>query len=129
MIKAGHIAIQVEDIDRSLHFYRDVLGLTYIRTGESRGYVRVELSEGQINLSLLKPKEGQERSQPSRPEDAIGLDHIGFLVDDIDAIYDRLKKAGAEFDTPAPTDFFKVRDPDGVIVDIAAVSRGWDLRA
>jgi len=112
-------------MDKSLPFYRDVLGLTHVRTEESPDHVRASLSDDYVNLTLLKSEGPTESYLPSRPDGEIGLGHIGFLVDDTSAIRDRLKEAGTEFATLAPADFFKVRDPDGMIVDIAAVSRGW----
>ena len=63
--------------------------------------------------------------QVKRNKNSPGLDHIGFLVDDINFICDRLKTSGAEFIIQVPAEFFKVLDPDGVVIDIASAERGW----
>jgi len=123
MIKVRHMAIQVKDLDKSLAFYRDTLGLQYVRTRDFSQGVAVDLTDGETNVALLVP-EGESTST-QRAEGTFGLHHIGFLVDDIDYIYNRLKKAGVEFISPAPAEFFKVLDPDGVVVDIASTARGW----
>lgn len=113
MVKARHIAIRVQDMERALKFYRDTLGLTFVRTRKFEGQEAVDLSDGETNITLL-PAQGNP-----------GLDHIGFVVDDVKAVYERLKQAGAKPDKDAPAEFFKVQDPDQVIVDIASVRRGW----
>lgn len=113
MIKARHIAIRVKDVERSRRFYQEVLGLTFVRTRKFQSQDAVDLSDGESNLTLLPGGNSP------------GLDHIGFVVDDVKGVYDKLNKAGARPDKDAPADFFKVLDPDGVIVDIAAPTRGW----
>ena len=123
MIKARHIAIRVKDVEKSLAFYRDVLGLSYVRTRDRETYKAVDLTDGEANLTLLYAN--NSISPAPRDAGSFGLDHIGFIVDDIDYVYNRLRTAGVEFVTPAPADFFKVLDPDGVIVDIASIARGW----
>jgi len=123
MIKIGHVAINVRDTDKSLAFYRDVLGLEYVRTRDHETFRAVDLTDGETNLALLSFS-GQTRLT-QRTEGSFGLDHIGFLIDDINYIYNKLKDAKVKFLTQAPADFFKVEDPDGVVVDIASTSRGW----
>jgi len=123
MIKIRHVAINVRDIDKSLAFYRDVLGLEYVRTRNHEAFQAVGLTDGETNLALLSL--GGQTSRVKRAEDSFGLDHIGFLIDDINYIYNKLKDAKVKFLTQAPADFFKVEDPDGVVVDIASTSRGW----
>jgi catechol 2,3-dioxygenase-like lactoylglutathione lyase family enzyme len=123
MIKIRHIAILVKNLDRSLAFYQDTLGLQYVRTRAVSIGKAVDLTDGENNLTLLVSDSENEHVQ--RNKNNFGLDHIGFLVDDIDFIHDRLKTAGAEFISQAPAEFFKVLDPDGVVIDIASTSRGW----
>ena len=122
MVKIRHIAIRVKDMDKSLAFYRDVLGLSYVRhRGASQAII--DLTDGETNLTLL-PAQSQSGAA-RRGEVSSGLDHTGFLADDVNHVYNGLKKAGAEFTTAAPADFFKVLDPDGVVIDIASTTRGW----
>ena len=96
-----HASLTVTDLDRSLHFYRDLLGvpvreqvdaagetLTAV-SGEAAGQVRIadlDLGDGRV-LELI------ERGDGTTPEHAAGH-HIAFQVDDIVATYRRLVKAG-----------------------------------
>jgi catechol 2,3-dioxygenase-like lactoylglutathione lyase family enzyme len=102
-----HVSVTVADLDRSLAFYRDLLGLRVREIGEEDGgqmativgfpgvrfrYADVELGGGQILelLQYLEPAGTQVAQRTCDP----GSGHIGFVVDDIDEVHDRLTRAG-----------------------------------
>jgi catechol 2,3-dioxygenase-like lactoylglutathione lyase family enzyme len=116
------VVLVVEDLDRAVGFYCDVLGLPLgHRSGAfaqlATGVTRVALYERPAMASTL----GRELEPPS--PDAPGFE-LGFKVDDCAAAYAELVAAGA---TPAvpPTDrpwgqrTAYVRDPDGHLVELA----------
>jgi lactoylglutathione lyase len=117
-----YVVLVVEDLDRSLRFYCDLLGLPLgHRSGSfaqlATGTTRVALYERRAMATTL----GRELASPS--PDAPGFE-LGFKVDDCDAAYDELVTAGATSDVP-PTDrpwgqrTAYVRDPDGHLVELA----------
>ena len=102
-----HVSVTVADLDRSLAFYRDLLGLRVRETGEEEGgqmativalpgvrfrYADVELGDGRI-LELLQYLEPAGRPIVQRTCDP-GSGHIAFLVADIDQAYAELVGAG-----------------------------------
>jgi catechol 2,3-dioxygenase-like lactoylglutathione lyase family enzyme len=112
----SHVAIGVRDMERSLKFYRDLLGLEV-------GYDQMQPIGGMANL-YANPQKGQRRAAhlhygkaESRgflvltempggtPGEAIKLDEVGishfsWWVDDIRAIYEKLKAAGVKILVP-----------------------------
>jgi catechol 2,3-dioxygenase-like lactoylglutathione lyase family enzyme len=117
-----YVVLVVEDLDRALAFYCDVLGLPLAhRSGPyaqlATGVTRVSLYERSAMATTL----GRDLEPPS--SDAPGFE-LGFKVDDCDAAYGELTAAGA---TPAvpPQDrawgqrTAYVRDPDGHLVELA----------
>lgn len=117
-----YVVLVVEELDRALAFYCDVLGLPLAhRSGPyaqlDTGATRVSLFERQAMAATL----GLQVNAPS--PDAPGFE-LGFKVTDCDAAYAELLAAGA---TPAvpPTDrawgqrTAYVRDPDGHLVELA----------
>jgi lactoylglutathione lyase len=117
-----YVVLVVEELDRALAFYCDVLGLPLAhRSGPyaqlDTGVTRVSLFERQAMAATL----GLQLDAPS--PDAPGFE-LGFKVTDCDAAYAELVAAGA---TPAvpPTDrawgqrTAYVRDPDGHLVEFA----------
>lgn len=136
-----HTAISTKSLDRSLRFYRDLLGfelvfsfewpkgtepadrITGLENSSAKG---VMLKAGNMLIELFQyqspmPKEGN----PARPVCDHGFTHICIDVIDIDSEYERLKRAGMVFHCP-PQDFGFVkatygRDPDGNVVEIQEV--------
>ena len=111
----NHTGFVVSDMERSLAFYRDMLGLREetngIREGagisEVVGYPDaklhiVYLGTGDLKHSVelvqyLNPV-GIKISPTAR--NAIGACHLGIVVDDLDALYEDLSSKGAEFAGP-----------------------------
>ncbi|WBB79632.1 VOC family protein [Micromonospora sp. WMMD882] len=104
------ITVLVTDLDRSLDFYRDVLGFAEV----DRGVGNAVLASGSTRLVL---REVSEAAPISRR-----LVHVNLEVDDIQAAYERLRDSGVRF-TYAPRvvnrgaklDVWAAafRDPDG----------------
>jgi lactoylglutathione lyase len=86
------MGIRVTDLDRSLRFYRDGLGLVERKRGTmSRGGTWAGL-EGPTSLAQLEPNVCPTHS-PYVPGE--GLDHLGLEVVDARAAIDRLRRGGA----------------------------------
>ena len=81
----GQVHISVTDVDRSVRFYRDVLGLTHLFTVE--GQPMAFFASGDVRLYLGVP------SSPEFTSRCV----LYFRVDDIDAEYERLAGAGITF--------------------------------
>ncbi len=92
IVGIGHIAIRVKDIDRTLDFYRDKLGLKEMFRLERDGklwlmYLRVTDTQ----YIELFPEAAGDRAPP---RDANGLNHICLEVASIDAVLEELAAAG-----------------------------------
>jgi catechol 2,3-dioxygenase-like lactoylglutathione lyase family enzyme len=108
-----HVAINVVDLEASLAFYRDVVGM---RVEWQPDADNVYLTSGRDNLAL-------HRAQGPLT-DSGSLDHIGFALSDAEAV-DRwashLEANGLTLEKPAKTHrdgarSLYVRDPSGVLV-------------
>lgn len=119
---ADYVIIIVEDLDRSLGFYRDVLGLTLgHRAGDyaqfNTGATRLSLYTRRAMVDTL----GVE-IEPA-PKSAPGFE-LGFKVDDVDAAYADLVNHGATPMTPPTSRAWGqrtayLRDPDGHLIELA----------
>jgi catechol 2,3-dioxygenase-like lactoylglutathione lyase family enzyme len=135
-----HSGIVVKDIEASLHFYRDLLGLKVSKRMNEQGeYIdrvlglkdvkitTVKLAAddgGMIELLYFGPHQGKSQNLGIYQE---GLTHIALTVDDLDSEYKRLSDAGIVFISPpqlSPDGSAKVafcRDPQGVFVELVEV--------
>ena len=138
-----HTGYTVSDLDRSLGFYRDLLGMEVLATQEKDGgylaaivgypdahvrmaHLRMPGSDHVVELfQYLAPAGG--RPERIEPRD-VGTAHLCFLVDDLRSAYARLRDAGVEsfvsepvaVDTGINTGGFGLylRDPDGIVVEL-----------
>ena len=119
MAKLRHIALSVPDPWASARFYQQAFGLEIVGEAHSSTADGVYLSDGTVSLTLLKYK----TDAPAGPvgKDYVGLHHMGFICDDLQAQSQQVEAAGAQLfmDVPAQA----TTSPDGVIFDIT--HSGW----
>ncbi|MBK7251854.1 MAG: VOC family protein [Gammaproteobacteria bacterium] len=117
-MKYLHTMVRVTDLEASLRFYRDALGL------EERS--RRENPEGRYTLVFLSAP-GDESAQleltynwdPERYTGGRNFGHLAYAVDDIHAACRRLQEHGVTINRP-PRDgrMAFVRSPDGISIEL-----------
>src|SRR5690349_10938197 len=95
MPKIKHIAISTQDVDKTAQFYIEVFGMKEIAKVDSPGATGYYLSDGDLNLAILNFK-NDAVAGVERGKGWSGIHHIGFQVEDLDAIADKLAAAGSE---------------------------------
>lgn len=108
--KAHHTGFTVRSLERSIAFYRDLLGFELIfqwnpkapYLGELVGYPDVDMHSAimripnsDVSLELLEYR-GIPQTAVDMANGNIGNGHIAFYVDDLDSIYERLTKGGVK---------------------------------
>lgn len=108
-----HVGLTVSDIEESIRFYRDTLGMLMVgrreRVGadyisKQTGYDGVEMSVASFRVNADSPQSMevvQYLTQAGEPTDQAtnrpGNSHLCFLVDDFQSAYDDLKSKGVRF--------------------------------
>jgi glyoxylase I family protein len=133
-----HVGIGVSDLERSLRFYRDLLGFTWEHALDVEGeptdtLLRLRgtklhaeyLSRDGVRIELLH---FASPAAPARPERAInehGLTHLSFRVTDMDAVLAALRAAGERVLEDTVIRFPEwqsaacfVVDPDGQLIEL-----------
>ena len=103
-MRLDHIAIAVETLEESVAFYQRVLGLEHKDTEEVKEQkVRIALlTAGETRIELLEPTAPDSPVARFLARRGQGLHHLAFRVENIEAVLDRLKKAGAELIDETP---------------------------
>lgn len=126
MPRIKHIAIRTRDVEKTAAFYRDAFGLKEVGSGQNGIY----LSDGHINLAILTFRRAIE-GEPLK----LGIDHLGFQVDDVEATVSRINDLGGKAlteqtpvtanDPSHPQSYYEVKclGPDDQVIDIS--SAGW----
>src|ERR687896_1992066 len=129
MAKLRHIALHTPDPEKTAEFYKSVFDLVEVGRTDSPLAKGIYLSDGTINLAVLRFKSAAAADRQDGLGPVFGLHHFGFWVADPEETRRRLKNAGAEYresrSATATTSFFeeKYKGPDGVMLDITA--HGW----
>lgn len=140
ILGVAHTGITCSDIDRSIAFYRDVLGFP-VTDKARRGGALMEQVTGVLGavidiayvdapghrielLSYVAPEDRvRSRLRPCDP----GFLHLAFDVEDIEAVVAAVRAAGYEPVNPIPTVTegslkglrgIYTRDPDGVVIEL-----------
>lgn len=119
-------------MEKSRRFYEEVIGWRFV--GYRPSGEGLDLSDGVNNITLIQQPRECERHAAEEGNEFI---HFGVIVDDLDAVWQRLHRWGATFSKenvkqrnpidPAerPPVSFKVLDPDGNVVDITCNQEEW----
>ncbi|WP_328185295.1 VOC family protein [Marinobacter sp. OP 3.4] len=124
-MKYLHTMVRVSNLDDSLHFYCDLLGLKEIN--------RKDVEKGRFTLVFLAAPEDEQRAREERapmieltwnwdPEEYTGgrnFGHLAYQVDDIYGLCQHLRDNGVTINRP-PRDgrMAFVRSPDGISVEL-----------
>jgi catechol 2,3-dioxygenase-like lactoylglutathione lyase family enzyme len=138
-----HAGITVSDLDRSLEFYCDKLGIELlwrrlydepeirriVGVPEATGLdiAMLQLPGGDLQIELLEYKGCGRRSGSAPPSDS-GTGHFALFVDDIQAAYDDLAAQGVLFRSDGPVEMsaganrggksLYSLDPDGYVIEL-----------
>ena len=149
MLGVHHVGITVSDLERSVGFYHDPIGLRFVvpptpwfeGNDLARGLgvrppvaLRValfEVGDGQTWFEILQYRTPPSSRTRALPQSDVGAAHVAFYVEDITATYDELSAKGVEFNSPPNTvddgplagwrwAYFK--DPDGHTIELVEVA-------
>ena len=148
----SHVSICVRDLERTLGFYRDVLGFSVTKDevqDTSHGFLPHLYESRHAKRRIVHLRYGDEESLPfiaitEHPGDTIsgdpimldqlGISHFSFTVPDVAALTQRLLEHGVQ--TCGPVDAYRDRqggirtifvlDPDGILVQFDGGGEGGD---
>lgn len=136
-----HTGFTVSDLERSVMFYRDILGLELLAELESSSpvtetilgmpgaHLKVAfLKAGDNMLELFQYLSPEGRAYDRRTCD-VGSSHIAFLVPDVEEAYKTLSAKGVQFKSPPqsvgetgePLRACYMTDPDGIALELMQI--------
>jgi catechol 2,3-dioxygenase-like lactoylglutathione lyase family enzyme len=146
IIAADHTGITVSNLERSLHFWRDVLGFELSHRTHQTGELASEITGvpgAEISLAVVKaPGHKIELLEYHAPPDRkqhidfrpcdVGSVHIALIVDDLEVVLGRI--AAARWEPAGRPQTLKtgpnagkrvvyVRDPDGTTIELMEIPK------
>jgi catechol 2,3-dioxygenase-like lactoylglutathione lyase family enzyme len=142
IISTDHTGITVSNLERSLAFWRDVLGFELSHTAHQTGELAREITGvtgAELKLAVLKAPGGHKielleyLAPPDRTKHAdlrpcdVGSVHVALTVNDLDAVLQRIAASGwktagkaqvLQSGPNAGKRVVYVRDPDGTTIEL-----------
>lgn len=121
-----HLVLRISDLDRSLHFYCEVLGCSVERRLDELGLVQLRAGSALIDLVPLDSPLGRAGGDPPTPG-APNLDHFALRIETFEAadLVAHLEKHGIEpsevatrYGAEGQGPSMYIRDPDGNTVEL-----------
>ena len=104
-----HLNLTVNDLDKSIHFFQTAFPNFKIRGGDDTLKEWVHLGDDYTYIAIeqLKNRVGDK---VIKNYDKIGINHIAFVVNDIESVTERLLKEGYKRSYPKSNETYRVRD-------------------
>ena len=124
MAKLRHIAMVVEEMEKTAKFYEKSFGMKRVRQTETA----IGLSDGVVSLVIIHPSNVNMKGDSRR-----GLHHLGFLVEDMEgetakAVANGAVRAGGIINSEHGKETErKFRDPNGQVFDLTGPEYARDF--
>jgi catechol 2,3-dioxygenase-like lactoylglutathione lyase family enzyme len=129
LIRFEHINLSCHDLDRTKQFYQTLFPDWYVRVeGTSNGTRWMHLGNNQFYLAM---QANPEQERVHRIYEDIGINHVGLVIDDGEAMKSWLDKNGIEYYTmtsPETKHRIYVTDPDGNEVELVEYNSNYSLK-
>jgi len=145
--EVNHTGITVSNLDRSLSFWRDVLGFEFSHSAHQKGEMAEKITGvkgAELKLAVVKAPGGHkielleylaptDRRQASAAQPCdVGHSHIALTVENLEEILERIAQSGWQAAgqpqslTAGPNAgkrVIYVRDPDGTTIELMGLAR------
>ncbi|MEP0262348.1 VOC family protein [Dokdonia sp.] len=106
-----HANITVNDLQKAIHFFQTAFPHFKIRGGGGDGYETrkwVHLGDEDTYIAINQAR--QNDIKVDNNYDSIGINHLGFVVQDVEEITNNLLSNGYKRDYPKQIEQFRIRD-------------------
>jgi catechol-2,3-dioxygenase len=120
--RLNHAVLYVRDVERSVGFYRDVLGFRVVHQMPGAAFLRAAESQNDHDLGLFQV--GAQAADSPAGRTSVGLYHLAWAVSTLTDLADherRLREAGALVGASdhVTTKALYARDPDGLEFEVS----------
>jgi lactoylglutathione lyase len=123
MNRIVHIALKVDDLERSTQFYESVFGFKEARTEKVRDHTSRHLSDGTIDLSIMQYDAGTDSAESKAAGEGPCIHHFAVEVDDLEKAERQIRAQGCEIISDPGVVPLKFRAPGGTVCEIVPKGR------
>jgi lactoylglutathione lyase len=123
MNRIVHIALKVDDLEKTTAFYQDVFGFWEAETRKTRDHLSRHLTDGAIDFTLVKYDEGTESKESKAAGEGPCIHHFAVEVEDIAKSTAEILSYGCEIISDPGVIPIKFRAPGGTVAELVPVGR------
>jgi lactoylglutathione lyase len=123
MSRIVHLALKVDDLERTTQFYREVFGFAEMNTDKVRDHTSRHLSDGTIDLALIEYDAGTESAESRAAGEGPCIHHFAVEVPDLAAAEKRIRALGCEIISDPGIVPVKFRAPGGTVCELVPEGR------
>jgi lactoylglutathione lyase len=123
MNRIVHLALKVDDLEKTTEFYQKVFGFREVETRKTRDHLSRHLTDGAIDFTLIKYDEGTESAESKAAGEGPCIHHFAIEVEDLESYSAQLKQYGCEIVSDPGVIPVKFRAPGGTVAELVPVGR------
>ena len=123
MNRIVHLALKVDDLEKTAEFYQKVFGFREVETRKTRDHLSRHLTDGALDFTLIKYDEGADSAESKASGDGPCIHHFAIEVEDLKKHTDEIKRHGCEIVSDPGVIPVKFRAPGGTIAELVPAGR------
>jgi lactoylglutathione lyase len=123
MSRIVHLALKVEDLEKTSEFYEKVFGFREVGTSKTRDHLSRHLTDGEMDFTLIKYDDGTQSAESKASGEGPCIHHFAIEVEDLRQSASELAKYGCDIISDPGVIPIKFRAPGGTVAELVPVGR------
>ncbi|HEX6003611.1 MAG TPA: VOC family protein [Burkholderiales bacterium] len=123
MNRIVHLALKVDDLEKTTQFYQKVFGFREVETRKTRDHLSRHLTDGALDFTLIKYDDGTQSAESKASGEGPCIHHFAIEVDDVAGYTEEIKKYGCTIISDPGVIPVKFRAPGGTVAEIVPAAR------
>jgi lactoylglutathione lyase len=123
MNRIVHLALKVEDLERTTEFYEKVFGFKEVETRKTRDHLSRHLTDGALDFTLIKYDADAQSAESKAAGEGPCIHHFAVEVEDLEKSTAQIKSYGCEIISDPGVIPVKFRAPGGTIAELVPAER------
>ena len=123
MSRIVHLALKVDDLEKTTEFYEKVFGFREVETNKTRDHLSRHLTDGEMDFTLIKYDDGTQSAESKASGEGPCIHHFAIEVEDLRQSASALAQYGCDIISDPGVIPIKFRAPGGTVAELVPVGR------
>jgi lactoylglutathione lyase len=123
MNRIVHLALKVEDLEKTTAFYQEVFGFREVETTRVRDHLSRHLTDGVLDFTLIRYDADTQSKESLASGVGPCIHHFAIEVEDLQKVEQQITSHGCEIISDPGVIPIKFRAPGGTVAELVPVGR------